>query len=157
MFCVLVEQVDEKDDTEVSGWVQRSFASSPQVYSDTVMGASVGSVTQRAKFTLPSPSVSNKLQASRVLLPVTLISSQFHETRRVAGSPASSTQSCVRSFWPGSSFAPAVSGEQVNTRTARAFENTSTATPTARRHAIAIGSIKRERDLGIVFIRARNG
>lgn len=30
-FCVLVVQVDEKDGTDVIGWVQRSFALSPQV------------------------------------------------------------------------------------------------------------------------------
>lgn len=31
VFCVLVVQVDEKDGTDVIGWVQRSFALSPQV------------------------------------------------------------------------------------------------------------------------------
>ena len=31
VFCVLVEQVEENVGTDVRGWVQRSFASSPQV------------------------------------------------------------------------------------------------------------------------------
>lgn len=62
------------------------------------MGASVGSVTQSAKFTLPSPSVSNRLHASRVFAPVTIVSSQFHVTWSEVGKPARSIQSCVRSF-----------------------------------------------------------
>ena len=80
------------------------------------MAASVGSVTHKAKFTLPSLSVSYRLQASRVLLPLTLISSQFHVTWREVGRPALSTHNCVRSFCPGSSFGPAVSLTQVSTR-----------------------------------------
>src|SRR5215216_5142474 len=87
VIIVLVKQVDENDVTGSSGCVQRSFASSPQVYRVTSMGASVGSVTHSEKFTLPSPSVSNRAQASRVLLPVTLISSQFHKTVREVGRP----------------------------------------------------------------------
>src|SRR6266545_6737234 len=73
------------------------------------MPASVGSVTHNEKFTLPSPSVSYRLHASSVLLPLTLISSQFQVTLSEVGRPASSTHNWVRSFWPGSSLAPAVS------------------------------------------------
>ena len=147
VFCVLVEQVDEKDGTDVIGWVQRSFALSPQVYRFTVMGASVGSVTQSEKFTLPSPSVSNRAQASSVLLPLTVISSQFQVIWRVVGKPALSTQSCVRSFCPGSSFAPAVS--LVQTSAANTVEDAKTATPIARSDATTIASMNRERDLVI--------
>lgn len=81
------------------------------------MAASVGSVTHSAKFTFPSLSVSYRLQASKVLFPVTVISSQFHVTWSEVGKLASSTQSFVRSFCPGSSFAPAVSMTQVCKRT----------------------------------------
>lgn len=89
---MLVEQVDEKVGSE-TGLVHRSFLSSPHVYKVTVIGASVGSVTHKEKFTFPSPSVSNRAQASSVLLPLTLISSQFHVTWREFGRPALSTQS----------------------------------------------------------------
>ena len=109
------------------------------------MGASVGSVTHSAKFTLPSLSVSYRLQASRVLLPLTLISSQFHVTWREVGKPALSTQSCVRSFWPGSSFAPAVSLVQVSA--ACTAEEANTATPRARSNAATITSVNRAEDL----------
>lgn len=109
------------------------------------MPASVGSVTHNEKFTLPSPSVSYRLQASRVLLPLTLISSQFHVTWRVVGRPFESTQSCVRSFWPGSSFAPAVSLTQVSA--AYAGEDTNTATPSATHDANSISGRNREGDL----------
>lgn len=125
------------------GWVQRSFASSPQVYSVTVIASSVGSVTHNAKFTLPSPSVSYRLQASSVLLPLTLISSQFQVTVRIPDTELS-TQSCVRSFCPGSSLAPAVSSTQFSA--AFTPEDTNTATPSARKNAIA-KSVKREVDL----------
>lgn len=81
------------------------------------MASSVGSVTHSEKFTLPSPSVSYRLQASSVLLPLTLISSQFQVTWSEVGKLASSTQSWVRSFCPGSSFGPAVSTTQVCTST----------------------------------------
>jgi hypothetical protein len=83
-----------------------------------VMGPSVGSVTHNEKFTLPSPLVSYRLHASSVLLPETLISSQFHDTLRDAGRPASSTHSRVRSFWPGSSLGPAVSLTHVSAASA---------------------------------------
>src|SRR5215208_5075580 len=109
-----------------------------------MIGPSVGSVTHRAKFTLPSLSLSYKLQASRVLAPVTLISSQFHVTCRVRGKPAMSTQSWVRSFCPGSSFAPAVSGVHVSA--ARTDEDESAAAPSATSAAIAITSVTRNRD-----------
>jgi hypothetical protein len=109
------------------------------------MGASVGSVTHSAKFTLPSLSVSYRLQASRVLLPLTLISSQFHVTWRETGRLASSTQSCVRSFWPGSSFAPAVSLTHV--RAACTDEDAYTAIPNARSNATTSTSMRREGDL----------
>ena len=141
---VLVEQVDEKDGT-VTGEVQRSALASPHVYRVTVMAASVGSVTHNEKFTFPSPSVSNKAQASSVFAPLTLVSSQFHETVREVGRPALSMHNCVRSFWPGSSFAPAVS--LVQTNAACTAENAKTATPTARRDATTITSINLERDL----------
>jgi hypothetical protein len=142
---VLVEQVEEKDGMELSGWVQRSAAASPHEYRVTVMGSSVGSVTHNEKFTFPSPSVSNRAQASSVLLPLTLISSQFQEIVREVGRPALSMHNCVKSFWPGSSFAPAVS--LVQTNAACTAENAKTATPTARSDATTITSINRERDL----------
>ena len=142
--CMLVEQVEEKDVTEVIGLVQRSALASPQVYSVSEMGASVGSVTHNEKLTFPSPSVSNKAQASRVLFPLTLISSQFHSTVRDVGSPELSTHSRVKSFCPGSSLAPAVSF--VHVRTARAEEDTNTATPMARMDATTTNSKKRDGD-----------
>jgi hypothetical protein len=58
------------------------------------------------------------------------------------GRPARSTHSCVRSFWPGSSFAPAVS--LVQTNAACTAENANTATPTARSDATTITSINRD-------------
>jgi hypothetical protein len=130
---VLVEQVDEKDGTGVTGEVQRSFLASPHVYKVTMMGSSVGSVTHNEKFTFPSPSVSNRLQASSVLSPLTLIWSQFQDTLSEVGRPAVSTQSIVRSFCPGSSLAPAVS--LTHARTASTGENAMTATPRARSDA----------------------
>ena len=140
-----MEQVDEKDGMELSGWVQRSAASSPHEYRVTVMGSSVGSVTHNEKFTFPSPSVSNRAQASSVLLPVTLISSQFQVTTKESGRPALSMHNCVRSFCPGSSLAPAVSLTQ--TSAACTAENANSATPTARSDATTITSINLERDL----------
>ena len=108
------------------------------------MAASVGSVTHNEKFTFPSPSVSNRAQASSVLLPLTLISSQFQLTTKESGRPALSMHILVRSFCPGSSLAPAVSLTQ--TSAACTAENAKTATPTARRDATTITSINRERD-----------
>src|SRR5215216_4693724 len=113
------------------------------------MASSVGSVTHSEKFTFPSPSVSYRLQASRVLLPVTLISSQFQVTWRKPATEVS-TQSCVRSFWPGSSFAPAVSLIQLST--ARTDEELNTATPSARNVASATTSMSCAGD----FVNARN-
>src|SRR5215208_2596813 len=122
------------------------------------MDASVGSVTHSAKFTLPSLSVSYRLQASRVLLPLTLTSSQFQVTWRVSGRPASSTQSWVRSFCPGSSLAPAVSLTQLSA--ARTDEDAKKATPSARNDATPIASKNREGDLVNVLndllVRLRN-
>ena len=125
--CVLVEQVDVKDGTEVIGLVHLSFFASPQVYKVTVMGSSVGSVTHNEKFTFPSPSVSKRAQASSELLPETLVSSQFHVTVSDVGSPEVSTQRFVRSFCPGSSFDPAVSLVQVSTVSAEENEISATA------------------------------
>ena len=104
----------------------------------------MGSVTQRAKFTLPSLSVSYKLQASRVLAPDTLISSQFQVTCRVRGKPARSTQNWVRSFCPGSSLAPAVSG--VHVRAACTEEDENTAIPKANSAAMTITTVNRDSD-----------
>ena len=119
------------------------------------MGASVGSVTHSAKFTLPSLSVSYRLQASRVLLPLTLISSQFQVTWSETGRFASSTQSCVRSFCPGSSFAPAVLLEHV--RAACTAEDENTAIPSARSNATTITSMNREDDLANALLeRSKN-
>ena len=141
---MLVEQVDEKEGTEVIGVVQRSFLASPHVYKVSVMGASVGSVTHNEKFTFPSASVSNRAQASSVLLPVTVVSSQFHKTVREVGRPELSTQSRVRSFCPGSSLAPAVSLVQM--RAASTEEDANTATPRARSDATTIASMNRKRN-----------
>ena len=138
--------MDENVGTEVMGLVQRSFLASPHVYKLMEMGASVGSVTHKEKFTFPSLSVSNRAQASSVLLPETLISSQFHVTLRKVGKPALSIQSCVRSFCPGSSFAPAVSLTQL--RTASADENEMNATPRAKRDDSS--TTKRKRGLDLV-------
>ena len=145
--CMLVEQVEENDETEVIGLVQRSALASPHVYRVSEMDASVGSVTHNEKLTFPSPSVSNKAQASRVLFPLTVTSSQFHSTVRDVGRPALSTHNRVRSFCPGSSLAPAVS--LVHTSAASTDEDAKTATAPARSDAITIASIKRERDLVI--------
>jgi hypothetical protein len=142
---VLVEQLDEKDGIEVIGLVQRSFLASPQVYKVIEMGSSVGSVTHNEKFTFPSPSVSNSAQASSVLWPLTVISSQFQITVRDVGRPALSTQSRVRSFCPGSSLAPAVS--LTHWRTASAGENEMMATPSAKSDASNRTRRNRERDL----------
>ena len=102
----------------------------------------MGSVTHSAKFTLPSPFVSNRLQASRVLLPLTLISSQFHVTWRVNGRPELSMQSWVRSFCPGSSLAPAVSLTQLSA--ARTDVEAITATPNASTDAIIMSIMVRK-------------
>jgi hypothetical protein len=142
---VLVEQVEVKEGTEVIGLVHRSLLASPQVYKVKEMESSVGSVTHREKFTFPSPSVSNRAQASRVLFPLTLISSQFHVTWREVGRPELSIQSCVRSFCPGSSLAPAVSFVQL--RTASTEEDANTASPMARNDATSRTRKIRGRDL----------
>ena len=63
-------------------------------------------VTQTAKFTLASLSVSNSEHASPVLPPDRLVMSQFQVTPTLLGSPDESTPWRVRSFWPGWSFAP---------------------------------------------------
>lgn len=147
MAPTLVEQDEEKDGTEVIGLVQRSFLASPQVYKVMEIGASVGSVTHNEKFTFPSPSVSNRAQASSVLFPLTVVSSQFHSTVREVGSPAVSTHRRVRSFCPGSSLAPAVSFVQLST--ARAEENVVKAIPSARMDPSMKSSMNREDDLFI--------
>ena len=140
---MLVEQVEVNVGTDVIGLVHRSFLASPQVYNVTVMGASVGSVTHSEKLTMPSPSVSNRAQASSVLFPLTLISSQFHVTDKELGRPELSTHSCVRSFCPGSSLAPAVS--LVHVSTANTEDAANTATPMARNDAISRTRNIRER------------
>ena len=111
-FCTLVEHVDKNDGTK-TGLVHRSFLLSLQVYKDVVDAPLELTLTHSEKFTLPSLSVSYKLQPSSVFAPLTLISSKLKDTFSDVGRPVSSTHNRVRSFWPGSSFAPAVSLTQV--------------------------------------------
>ena len=92
------------------GVVQRSTLSSPHVKTlGLVAACTAGSwliVTHTAKSMNPLSSLSNIAHASPVLAPEKPVVSQFQVTARLVGRLVASTPWRVRSFWPGSSFAP---------------------------------------------------